>query len=266
MRGRCSGRPRRCHVSTSTAIAVAGAMVISSITVSSGVAWPAISAGGQSGAAQAAFYTWQAPNTPPLDGHKEIALTFDDGPGPYTPQVLAVLEQYQVPATFFEIGEMVAEYPQYAREVVAAGYPVEDHTWSHPDLSDIPLAQVEYQIDQAQEEIRSVTGVTPACLRPPFDAWDAGVLDQVAQDGLTTMSYSVDCATGRSLASRPSLPTWWAPPSPERWSTCTTAVGLVMRPWRPYPRSSTVSGPGGTRSWPYAATSRPAHKAQCRTP
>ncbi len=73
-----------------------------------------------------------------------------------------MLEQYHVPATFFEIGEMVADYPQYSREVVAAGYPVEDHTWSHPDLSDIPLAQVEYQIDRAQEEIRSVTGVTPA--------------------------------------------------------------------------------------------------------
>ena len=191
MRGRCNGRPGRRHVSTSTAFAVAGAMVIWSITVSSGAAWPAISAGGQSGAAQAVFYTWQAPNTPPLDGHKEIALTFDDGPA-YTPQVLAVLEQYQVPATFFEIGEMVADYPQYAREVVAAGYPAEDHTWSHPDLSDIPLAQVEYQIDQAQAEIRLVTGVTPACLRPPYDAWDGGVLDQVAQDGLTTMSYSVD--------------------------------------------------------------------------
>ena len=167
-------------------------MVISLVTASSGVAWPAISAEGQSGPVQPAFYTWQAPNTPPLGGQKEIALTFDDGPGPYTPQVLAVLEQYHVPATFFEIGEMVADYPQYSREVVAAGYPVEDHTWSHPDLSDIPLAQVEYQIDRAQEEIRSVTGVTPACLRPPYDAWDAGVLDQVAQDGLTTMSYSVD--------------------------------------------------------------------------
>ena len=147
---------------------------------------------GQSGGAKPAFYTWQAPNTPPLDGHKEIALTFDDGPGQYTPQVLAVLEQYRVPATFFEIGEMVADYPRYSREVVAAGYPVEDHTWSHPDLSDIPLAQVDYQIGRTQAEIRSVTGVTPACLRPPYDAWDGGVLDHVAQDGLTTMSYSVD--------------------------------------------------------------------------
>ena len=175
-----------------TGTAVARSLVVTLVMVLSCMAWPAVRAGGQSSGAQPAFYIWQAPNTPRLDGKKEIALTFDDGPGPYTPQVLGVLERYDVPATFFEIGEMVADYPQYSREVVAAGYPVEDHTWSHPDLTDIPAAQVEYQIDAAQEEIRSVTGVTSACLRPPYDSWDAAVLDQVAQDGLTTMSYSID--------------------------------------------------------------------------
>jgi peptidoglycan-N-acetylglucosamine deacetylase len=192
MRGRSASRQAQRLVLSRRAIAVIGAMVFSFVTISSGVAWPALSTEGQVSRAKPAFYTWQAPNAPPLDANKEIALTFDDGPGPYTPQVLAVLEQYHVPATFFEIGEMVADYPQYSREVVTAGYPVEDHTWSHPNLTDIPAPQVEYQIDKTQEEIRSVTGVTPECLRPPYDAWDAGVLDQIGKDGLTAMSYSVD--------------------------------------------------------------------------
>jgi peptidoglycan/xylan/chitin deacetylase (PgdA/CDA1 family) len=139
-----------------------------------------------------AAYTWQAPNGTLPGDRKEIALTFDDGPSPYTPQVLAVLERYHVPATFFEIGEWVAVYPQYTRELVAAGYPVENHTWSHPDLATIPAVQVAYQVARAQDEIRSVTGQSPACVRPPYDDWDTTVLDQIASDGLTTMSYSVD--------------------------------------------------------------------------
>ena len=58
---------------------------------------------------QPAFYTWQAPGDARPASQRVIALTFDDGPGPFTPQILSVLELYHVPATFFEIGENVAE-------------------------------------------------------------------------------------------------------------------------------------------------------------
>jgi peptidoglycan/xylan/chitin deacetylase (PgdA/CDA1 family) len=141
---------------------------------------------------QPAFYTFQAPNDQATAGKRVIALTFDDGPGPYTPQVLSVLQHYGVPATFFEIGIDVAQYPQYTRMVAAAGDPVEDHTWSHPDLTTIPTADFSVQIDRTQSEIESLTGVAPTCLRPPYDAWNASVLSQIAQRGLTTMSYSID--------------------------------------------------------------------------
>ena len=141
---------------------------------------------------QPAFYTYQAPGGAATAGQRDIALTFDDGPGPYTPQVLSVLEQYHVPATFFEIGENIVAYPQYTRMLAAAGYPVEDHTWTHPDLTTIPVSEFPYQIDQTQNEITSLTGQTPTCVRPPYDSWDTTVLDQIAERGLTTMSYSVD--------------------------------------------------------------------------
>ncbi len=139
-----------------------------------------------------AFYTWQAPGGGTTAGHRVIALTFDDGPGPFTPKVLSVLEGYGVPATFFEIGENVTEYPQYTKMVVSAGYPVEDHTWSHPDLATLPAAQVDAQIARTQQAIRSLTGETPACVRPPDDIWDSTVLGQITGAGLTAMSYSID--------------------------------------------------------------------------
>ena len=158
--------------------------------------WPTATLSGPAGAAspgpQPAFYTYQAPGGGSTAGQRVIALTFDDGPGPYTPQVLSVLERYRVPATFFDVGEEVAAFPQYAAMVAAAGYPVEDHTWSHPDLTTIPVSAFPQQIDQTQNEIRSVTGHTPACVRPPYNAWNGTVLNQLAARGLTTMSYSID--------------------------------------------------------------------------
>ncbi len=139
-----------------------------------------------------AFYTYQGPNGANTFGKRVIALTFDDGPGPYTPQVLAILEHYGIAATFFDVGEEVAQFPQYAKIVAAAGYPVEDHTWTHADLSTIPVSEFPFQIDQTQNEIRAVTGQAPECVRPPYDSWNATALNQIGQRGLVTMSYSVD--------------------------------------------------------------------------
>ncbi|HUI03654.1 MAG TPA: polysaccharide deacetylase family protein [Acidimicrobiales bacterium] len=141
---------------------------------------------------QPAFYTYQSPGGAATAGKKVIALTFDDGPGPYTPLVLSVLERYHVPATFFEVGENIAAYPQVTTMLAQAGYPVEDHTWTHSSLATLPVSQYPYEIDQTQNEIRSLTGATPACVRPPYDAWDATAIDQLSERGLTMMSYSID--------------------------------------------------------------------------
>lgn len=141
---------------------------------------------------QPAFYTYQAPGGAGTAGQRVIALTFDDGPGPYTLQVVNVLRQYHVPATFFEIGENAAHDPAITKQVGADGFPVQDHTWNHPDLTTIPVSGFPTQIDQTQAEIESLTGVAPACVRPPYDAWNATVLQQLTARHLTTMSYSID--------------------------------------------------------------------------
>ena len=69
---------------------------------------------------------------------REIALTFDDGPWPDTPEFLNVLEREHVVATFFEIGEQISTYGQggaLERRMLADGDMVGDHTWSHPNVS-----------------------------------------------------------------------------------------------------------------------------------
>ncbi|HEX7459447.1 MAG TPA: polysaccharide deacetylase family protein [Acidimicrobiales bacterium] len=141
---------------------------------------------------QPAFYTWQAPYDEWTAGQRVVALTFDDGPGAYTPQIMAVLEQYHVPATFFEVGSQVAAHPTMTADLAAAGFSVQDHTWNHPDLATLPVSQYPFEIDQTQSMISSVMGTTPICVRPPYDSWNATTLQQLAVRGLTTMSYSVD--------------------------------------------------------------------------
>ena len=169
-------------------------VVVSALVVTAGVLAPGAARASAAGAStsQAAFYTYQAPGGASTAGKRVIALTFDDGPSPYTAQVLSVLQQYHVPATFFEVGSQVAATPQISAMVSAAGYPVQDHTWSHADLATLPVSQYPYQIDQTQRAIASVTGITPNCVRPPYDAFNGTTLAQLGARGLTTMSYSID--------------------------------------------------------------------------
>ena len=91
---------------------------VGALAVLAGVTAPAGTAVAGASSYQAAFTTYEAPGGAATAGQRVIALTFDDGPSQYTPQVLSVLEQYHVPATFFEIGYEVAELPGVTQMVV----------------------------------------------------------------------------------------------------------------------------------------------------
>ena len=120
---------------------------------------------------------------------RRIALTFDDGPSEYTPQVLRVLGRYGVRATFFEIGEAVAADPAAARAVVRGGNLVGNHTWSHPELTE---ATTPAQLTRAEAAIRAATGVAPCLMRPPYGAASARVVALARVMGLNTIQWDVD--------------------------------------------------------------------------
>ena len=127
------------------------------------------------------------------DASKDIALTIDDGPDPvYTPQVLDLLHQYQVTATFSMIGVHVAAYPQLANSVAAAGHHIANHTWTHVDLAGRRPDGVHAQLAQASRAIHTATGVHPALFRAPYGAWSAEVLSQCQQMKMTPVDWSVD--------------------------------------------------------------------------
>jgi peptidoglycan/xylan/chitin deacetylase (PgdA/CDA1 family) len=126
-------------------------------------------------------------------GPMTVALTIDDGPSPvYTPQVLRVLREHGVTATFSMVGQNVASYRGIAREVARAGHVIANHTWSHPDMAVLPPAAMRDQITRAGEEIYAATGQWPALFRAPYGAWSPGLLDYCAAQGMTPLDWSVD--------------------------------------------------------------------------
>jgi peptidoglycan/xylan/chitin deacetylase (PgdA/CDA1 family) len=127
------------------------------------------------------------------DGHKTIALTIDDGPSPvYTPQVLRLLDKYQVTATFSMIGLQVASHPGVAREVAAAGHKIANHTWAHLDLAVLPPVAIADQINRATGAIHAATGRVPTLFRAPYGAWSPAVLRYCTQAAMTPLDWSVD--------------------------------------------------------------------------
>ncbi|HEV2634071.1 MAG TPA: polysaccharide deacetylase family protein [Actinocrinis sp.] len=124
-------------------------------------------------------------------GPKVIALTLDDGPSQYTPQILEILAQYKVIATFCMIGRQVAGSASIVREVAAAGHQITNHTWDHKDQSKLARPQVQAELDRTSEALNDL-GITPTMYRAPFGSWSPTVFEVAAGAGLRVLDWSVD--------------------------------------------------------------------------
>ena len=127
------------------------------------------------------------------DGPKVVALTIDDGPSPvYTPQVLRILSQYGVIASFSMIGRNAATLQGAAREVAAAGRMIVNHTWDHYNLGYMQAVAVQEEISRATDAIHAATGERPGMFRAPYGVWPPAVFSYCARAGLVPLAWSVD--------------------------------------------------------------------------
>lgn len=98
-----------------------------------------------------------------------LALTFDDGPDPrWTPAILDILRQEDVPATFFIIGKNGETYPDLVRRIVNEGHEIGNHTFTHPNLGEVPLSLTKLELTATQRLIESLTGRSTVLFRPPY--------------------------------------------------------------------------------------------------
>ncbi|MQW86679.1 chitooligosaccharide deacetylase NodB [Sinorhizobium saheli] len=125
---------------------------------------------------------------------RSVYLTFDDGPNPFcTPDILDVLAERRVPATFFVIGAYAADQPELIRRMVAEGHEVGNHTMTHPDLTTCGPEEIEHQITEASKAIKAASPqAEPKHMRAPYGLWNEDVLSISARAGLKAAHWSVD--------------------------------------------------------------------------
>jgi peptidoglycan/xylan/chitin deacetylase (PgdA/CDA1 family) len=124
--------------------------------------------------------------------HREVALTFDDGPGPFTPQVLAILKQEDVPGTFFEVGVEEHFFHAGTSEAVADGYPIGDHTFTHPPMSTLGRHQQQAQLLRQIRAIKAYGAPAPRLFRPPYGRWNSTTLSLLHRYRMLMVLWSVD--------------------------------------------------------------------------
>jgi len=126
----------------------------------------------------------------PREG-KRVCLTFDDGPSAeFTGQILDILREHEVPATFFVCGENVEKNPDVLRRIVAEGHAVGNHTFSHPFMFFKSRQRMADEIDRTQSTIERVIGFRPNIFRPPFGSRWFGLVPTLSERGMRLVQWS----------------------------------------------------------------------------
>lgn len=121
-----------------------------------------------------------------------VALTFDDGPGEYTAQLLDILADKKVKATFFVIGRSAANNPDLIAREVNEGHVVGNHTWSHPRLSTLNPETIAAELEQTKQAIVAAGAPSPILVRPPYGAQNSTVRQVLAGRGEILSLWSID--------------------------------------------------------------------------
>src|SRR5438477_9909800 len=123
-----------------------------------------------------------------------IAMTFDDGPSAkLTPKLLDLLAAHHIKATFFLIGQNVAENPEIVAREVREGHEIANHTWSHPNLAKMSDDGVRGQLHKTEDAIRSAVENHPILMRPPYGSISARQKKWIHQEfGYKIVLWDVD--------------------------------------------------------------------------
>lgn len=140
---------------------------------------------------------------------KQIAISFDAAWGnDDTETLINILKEYDVPATFFVVGQWVDKYPESVKALSDAGHEVQNHSNTHPYLTKLSRQDISDEIIACNEKIESITGKKPTLIRPPYGDYNNDVIDTVNSLKMTAVQWSVDSldwkpeATAESICNR----------------------------------------------------------------
>nr|WP_281382001.1 polysaccharide deacetylase family protein [Nocardiopsis mwathae] len=125
-------------------------------------------------------------------GAKCIALTFDDGPAPRTPELLDILDRHGAESTFFMVGRQIERRPSTVRMVRDRGHEVGNHSANHRVLTELSEREIRAEISEVNDLVRREIGRSPTLMRPPYGETDATVAKVIRDLGMTQVIWNVD--------------------------------------------------------------------------
>lgn len=124
---------------------------------------------------------------------KRIALTFDDGPDlKWTPQILEILKERNIKATFFLVGKQAEAYPEMVQQIIDEGHLVGNHTWGHEKLTELNTKEVGHAIDRLSDLLFQITGQKISLFRAPYGAMSDKVQSVLDDKGYQLVGWTVD--------------------------------------------------------------------------
>lgn len=127
-----------------------------------------------------------------LSGEKLVALTFDDGPGPYTERLLNAMKKRGVKATFFLLGNRIDRYPQLVKRMEKEGHAVGNHSYDHPNLTRLSASGVASNMNKTAKKIEKLIGHKPEVMRCPGGSCNKTVKKYAADAGIPIIYWDVD--------------------------------------------------------------------------
>ena len=118
-----------------------------------------------------------------------VALTFDDGPGPYTADLLEMLEKNGARATFFMLGQNATIYQDTVKKMADIGCELGSHSYDHPDLTTLKADEIKNQMTRTNQAIANAAGQNATLMRPPYGSISSKVRENV---GLPMILWSID--------------------------------------------------------------------------
>jgi peptidoglycan/xylan/chitin deacetylase (PgdA/CDA1 family) len=124
--------------------------------------------------------------------HRVVALTFDDGPSPYTPGIVRELVRLRVPGTFFIVGQQLNDFSAGLRDELAHGFVIGDHTENHAPLNALPESRQYSQIHDVAARMARAGAPVPQLFRPPYGVYNRTTLSLLHRFNMLMVLWSVD--------------------------------------------------------------------------
>lgn len=124
---------------------------------------------------------------------KKVAISFDAAWGDqFTPQILQILDKYNIKTTFFLVKFWVEQHPEMTKRIAAAGHEIGNHSATHPHMNTLSKEEIARELSETNELIEKISGQAPRLFRPPFGEYNNTLIEVIEQSGMKAIQWSVD--------------------------------------------------------------------------